>query len=236
MASAGFINLGQDYRTANRDSSGLAPDPAETPEAVVQVYSARAFNWRGIFSMHTWISTKPEDADHYTVHHVVGWRLRRNLPVVSSAPDIPDRNWFGHRPEVIADLRGPEAAIAIEKITKAIEAYPYSEEYGLWPGPNSNTFTAYIARRVPELRVALPSNAVGKDYLSNGGIVERAPSGTGFQVSFYGSLGFLVALDEGLEINLLGLSFGIDPLGPALKLPFIGRFGFNLHRPAIRNK
>ncbi len=230
MAASGFINLGQDYRTANRDSAGIAPNPEKTPEAVVQVYSARAFNWRGIFSMHTWIATKKENSPHYTVHQVVGWRLRRNLPVVSSSTDIPDRNWFGHTPEVIADLRGVEAAAAIEKVTKAVESYPYPDQYSLWPGPNSNTFTAYVARQVPELGVALPSNAIGKDYLSNGRVVERAPSGTGFQFSLFGMLGFLVARDEGLEVNILGLNFGIDPLGPALKLPFIGRFGFNLNR------
>lgn len=237
MSSWGFINLGQDYRTANRDSAGIAPDPAETPEAVVQVYSARAFNWRGIFSMHTWIATKLENAPHYTVHQVVGWRLRRNLPALSSAPDMPDRNWFGHQPAILADLRGPKATDAIDKITEATQSYPYAERYSLWPGPNSNTFTAYVARRVPELRVALPANAVGKDFLANGNIVERAPSGTGFQVSLYGVLGFLIALDEGLEVNLFGLNFGIDPLGPALKLPFIGRFGFNLNgRRLRRNK
>ncbi|NIO09579.1 MAG: DUF3750 domain-containing protein, partial [Deltaproteobacteria bacterium] len=42
MASPSFINLGQDYRTANRDSAGIAPKPEDSPEAVVQVYSARA--------------------------------------------------------------------------------------------------------------------------------------------------------------------------------------------------
>lgn len=236
MASWGFINLGQDYRTANRDSAGIAPDPAETPEAVVQVYSARAFNWRGLFSMHTWIATKTENAPHYTVHQVVGWRVRRNLPALSSAPDIPDRNWFGHRPDVIADLRGPEATAAIAKITEATETYPYAEQYGLWPGPNSNTYTAHVARHVPELGVALPANAVGKDFLTNGSIVGRAPSGTGFQISIYGLFGLLLARDEGVEINLFGLNFGIEPLGPALKLPFIGRFGFNLNRPTPKEQ
>ncbi len=87
---------------------------------------------------------------------------------------------------------------------------------------------------MPELGVAFPSNAIGKDYLTNGSIVERAPSGTGFQVSLFGVLGFLIAWDEGLEFNLFGLNFGIDPLGPALKLPFIGRLGFNLNRPAMK--
>ena len=32
-------------------------------------------------------------------------------------------------------------------------------------------------------------------------------------------------LDSAVEINLLGLTFGIDPFSPALKLPLIGRIG-----------
>ncbi len=131
MVASGFINLRQDYRTANRESAGIAPDPEKNPEAVVQVHSARAFNWRGIFSMHTWVATKEKNALHYTVHQVVGWRPRRGLPAVSSATDIPDRNWFGHRPEVIADLRGLEAERAIDKIMKAVESYPYAEKYSI---------------------------------------------------------------------------------------------------------
>jgi hypothetical protein len=31
--------------------------------------------------------------------------------------------------------------------------------------------------------------------------------------------------DEGLELNLLGLTFGVDVRRPALKLPAIGRLG-----------
>ena len=35
----------------------------------------------------------------------------------------------------------------------------------------------------------------------------------------------MAAREEGLEVNVLGLSFGIDPLTPAIKLPGIGRIG-----------
>ncbi|MCZ6546527.1 MAG: DUF3750 domain-containing protein [Deltaproteobacteria bacterium] len=236
MISCGNIRLGKDYRTANRASAEIAPDPAKTPEAVVQVYSARAFNWRGIFSLHTWIATKPANAPHYTVHQVVGWRVRRGLPALFSAPDIPDRHWFGYRPEILVDLRGPKAASAIVRIMEAVENYPYARDYTLWPGPNSNTFTAYVGRHVPELGLDMPVTAVGKDFLANGSFVGRAPSGTGFQVSIFGLLGLLVARQEGLEVNLLGLSFGIDPLGPALKLPFIGRLGIDLDRRSTSAK
>lgn len=226
MILSGAVSLGRDYRTANRDSAGIAPDPAETPEAVVQVYAARALNWRGLFGVHTWIATKPEKAPQFTVHQMIGWRVLRDLPGVISEPGIPDRNWFGNRPEIIAELRGEKAAEAIPRILEAVKAYPYIDEYRLWPGPNSNTFTAFVARHAPELRLELPVTAIGKDYPVNGAIVERAPSGTGYQLSLYGMAGIMLAREEGLEFNLLGLSFGIDFVKPALKLPFIGRLGF----------
>jgi len=38
-----------------------------------------------------------------------------------------------------------------------------------------------------------------------------------------------MARDEGIELNLLGLSLGIDFSRPALKLPFIGRLGVVKH-------
>jgi len=226
MVWSGTVTLGRDWRTGDRSSAGIAPDPEKTPEAMVQVYAARALNWRGMFGVHTWIATKPANARQFTVHQVIGWRVFRNLPAVASEPGIPDRYWFGNPPEIIAELRAPEAQKAITKIMDAVKSYPFAHEYRLWPGPNSNTFTAYVARQVPELRLQLPVTAIGKDYSVDGAIFQRTPSGTGFQVSAYGLLGFLMARDEGLEVNLLGLSFGIDFLRPALKLPFIGRIGW----------
>ena len=191
------------------------------------MYAARAFNWRGILGVHTWIATKAHDGDYYTVHQVMGWRRYQNLSVVVSTPDTPDRLWYGSHPELLVDLRGEQAATAIPRIEAAVASYPYAYEYGLWPGPNSNTFTAHVGRQVPELAMDLPTTAVGKDFLTNGGIVEGAPSGTGGQLSLYGLLGVTVALEEGLEINILALSFGIDVLRPALKLPGIGRIGMS---------
>lgn len=227
---SGDVNFGLNWRTADRSSSGIAPDPAVVSEAVVQVYSARAFNWRGMFGIHTWIATKPEDAQQYTVHQVVGWRSWRGLPVVMSEPDIPDRSWYGNTPEIILDLRGPAAAGAIEKILQAVETYPYKQKYLMWPGPNSNTFTAFIGRHVPQLNLDLPSTAIGKDFLTDGEIFANAPSGTGFQLSLYGVVGILIGRVEGIEFNLFGLIFGVDPFGPALKLPGIGRVGFSLNK------
>ena len=226
---SGQAPLGRDFRTADRSSAGIAPTPETTPEAVVQVYSARALNWRGIFGVHTWIATKPENAPEYTIHQVIGWRAYRGLPVVVSAPGIPDGRWFGNEPTLIGGLSGSPAAEAIPKILEAVANYPYAHEYQLWPGPNSNTFMAYIGRKVPELQMDLPATAIGKDYPINGSMLDRTPSGTGYQLSMLGLLGVSVGREEGFELNLLGLNFGIDFFRPALKLPFIGRLGVGEH-------
>jgi hypothetical protein len=226
IAASGAVSLSGDWRSANRDSAGLAPIPATTPEAVVQVYAARAFNWRGIFGVHTWIATKPADAPTYTVHQVLGWRLRQGLSVVESGIDVPDRRWYDAEPRVIADLRGAAAAAVIDDIEAAVLRYPHAHQYRVWPGPNSNTFVAFVAREVPALGLALPGTAIGKDYLPEGEFLVPAPSGRGMQVSFGGLFGLLVAPAEGLEVNVLGLVFGVEWLPPALKLPGIGRVGF----------
>jgi len=221
------VDISRDWRTADRSSARVAPDPRAERQAVVQVYAARAFNWRGALGVHTWIAAKPRDGDYYTVHQVMGWRRYQNLPVVMSTPDIPDRLWYGARPELLVDVRGKQAEDAIPRIEAAVASYPFEREYSLWPGPNSNTFTAHVGREVPELGMDLPTTAIGKDFLTNGGIVESAPSGTGGQLSLYGLFGVTVAREEGLELNILALNFGIDLLRPAIKLPGIGRIGMS---------
>ena len=121
-------------------------------------------------------------------------------------------------------MRGANAAALIPRIEAAVASYPYDDRYTLWPGPNSNTFVAWVGREVPDLAMNLPSIAIGKDFLP-GTVVDTAPSGSGVQLSLFGLLGLIVAPVEGLELNLLGLSFGVDAARPAVKLPAFGRVG-----------
>ena len=225
MASCGSVKLGQDWRTAPRDSVGSIEPARDTPQARVLVYAARAFNWRGIFAVHTWIATKPANAEHYMVHQVLGWNAYRGTRVVVSHHDLPDRLWYGAKPELLFELRGDTAQAAIPRILAAVESYPYPYKYVMWPGPNSNTFVAHVARQVPELTVDLPPTAIGKDFLPGGAFVARAPSGSGVVFSAFGIAGLTLAREEGIEINLLSLGFGIDPLDFSLRLPGIGRLG-----------
>ena len=231
LLSYGFYSMaahGVQWWQARQDATGLAPDPATTPEAVVQVYSARAFNWRGIFGVHTWVAVKPGGASAYTRYEVFGWGVRHGREAVRIGRGRnPDGYWFGSMPEVLVDLRGAGVDAVIDKIHAAALRYPHNDQYRIWPGPNSNTFTAFIGREVPELRLELPPTAIGKDYLPDGGVVARSPSGTGVQLSLSGVLGILAGLEEGVEVNLLGLTAGVDVLRPALKLPGLGRLGVN---------
>jgi uncharacterized protein YxeA len=205
----GDIDFSADYRTANRDSANLAPNPQDYKDAVIQAYSARAFNWRGAFGSHTWIAVKPKDAKEYTIYQVLGWRAYQNLEVVDIRQDIPDRNWFDQKPEIFLDIRGQKAQDLISEIANAANSYPYKKQYEVWPGPNSNTFIAHIGRSIPELKLTMPSNAVGKDFMPLNRMLVKTVSGTGYQLSIFGLLGISIAKNEGIEINLLGLIYGI---------------------------
>lgn len=211
-----------DWRTAYRGPAGLAPDPAATPEAVVQVYGARTVGWRGYVGVHTWIAVKRTNAAEFTVHEVIGYRLRRTGTVVVSSNRHADGHWFGAKPELLSDLRGDGVDEVIDRIEAAVQEYPYPSTYRVWPGPNSNTFTAWVLRHAPEVRVDLPPTAIGKDYL---GLmpVNKTPSGTGGQLSLFGVAGVMAGVEEGVEVNVLGLTFGVDPKSLGLKLPLIGR-------------
>jgi len=211
---------------ARRDSSGLAPDPATTPEAVIQVYAARAVSWRGVFAVHTWVVVKPTDAKQFTRYEVVGFGVSETVPAIRIDRTGPDNYWFGAKPDLILDRRGPGVDAMIAKVRAAVGTYPYPNEYRAWPGPNSNTFTTWIARSVPELGLAMPSNAIGKDYLPGGALFATAPSDTGYQFSLLGVLGLLVARNEGIEINLLGFDLGIGFKLPGVKLPGVGLVGW----------
>lgn len=220
----GSANLHADWRTASHRPTGLAPDSARHPEAIVQVYASRTFGWRGAFAVHTWVAAKSAHAARYTRYEVIGWRALGGGSALSiSDTQAPDAEWYGTRPWVVDQLTGARAEAVIAKLPEAAASYPWAKTYRVWPGPNSNTFVAWLGRAIPELELSLPPLAIGKDYLPPGSFFVRAPSGTGYQVSLGGLAGVILARDEGLEINLLGLVAGVDLHHPALKLPGFGR-------------
>jgi hypothetical protein len=213
------------WRTAARHSAGIAPDPVKlADQAIVQVYIAPTYGWRGLFACHPWIIFKRRGEKAFTRYDVIGWNrghhVQRNYA-------LPDGLWYGKRPKLLVDHRGDRADAMITQIEVAIKSYPFAGAYRAYPGPNSNTFLAHIGRKVPELKLDLPANAIGKDYRPIDDPLGLSPTGQGVHLSILGLLGASAGLQEGVEINILGLNFGIDFNSLALRLPFIGRVGMD---------
>jgi hypothetical protein len=209
------------YRDADWSSTGALPPANQFEPARLIVFTGTTGGWKGVFAVHSWIVLKPKGARNWTRYDVVGWGnpLRTNgWPA--------DGRWFGNTPVAIADVSGAEAERLIPKVEAAVRVYSYNRagDYRIWPGPNSNSFTAAILRAVPELGVSLPPNAVGRDFRDSlyAGLTD---SGTGVELNLRGFAGLKLAWAEGIEVNLLGLVAGLDLRHPGVKLPGFGRIG-----------
>jgi hypothetical protein len=224
LARAAFYALGNDarsWRDADWSSTRLLPRAADYTPARVVVFTGLTGAWKGIFSVHSWVVFKRENAKSWTRYDVVGW----GEPVRANGWPA-DGRWYGNVPVAIADVTGPEADKMIPRIEAMVKDYAYARagDYRIWPGPNSNSFTAAILRGVPELGIALPPNAVGRDY-RDGFYAGWTDSGTGIELNLNGYAGVKIGWVEGIEVNLLGLVAGLDLRHPALKLPGYGRIG-----------
>lgn len=210
-------------REWSKRSYGFAPHPDDFDDAIIQVYAARTRGSKKALAVHTWIATKRKGANQYIISQIFGWRLSRRGTALNREPGIPDKAWARNEPALILELKGNEVEKIIDKVEEAINAYPWHDVYTAWPGPNSNTFIAWLGLQVPELKLDLPATAIGKDWRPLSKSLGRSPSGTGIQTSLYGLLGITAGYEEGLEVNILGLSIELDIFDLALELPGIGR-------------
>lgn len=209
------------WREADWSSTGTLPAARAFQPARLVVFSGTTGAWKGIFSVHSWIVFKRAGETRWTRYDVVGW----GTPVRMNGWPA-DGRWYGNAPVAIVDVSGAEAEKLIPKVETAVRDYAYAQagDYRIWPGPNSNSFTAAVLRAVPELKATLPANAVGRDF-RDGFYAGRSDSGTGVELNAYGLAGIKLGWVEGLEVNLLGLVVGVDVRYPALKLPGFGRIG-----------
>ena len=79
--------------------------------------------------------------------------------------NIPVRYWFGEKPRLFKEHRGGEVDNLIAAVDKATHDYPWKTTYMAFPAPNSNIFTAWIAKHVPDLELDLPFSAIGSGYV-----------------------------------------------------------------------
>jgi len=200
----------------------MLPDPAKDRAAAVYVMAARTGGLKGALAVHSWIVTKAAGDTRFTRYDKVGW----GNPVRTNAYPA-DGRWYSNAPDILLSLHGAEAARFIPRIEAAVQAYPFSDrgDYTLWPGPNSNSFVAYVLRSVPELDLALPPEAVGRDFRAFGDFVTLSSDWRNLELSIGGYAGLAVGTLYGVELRLGGLVFGIDIAHPGIKLPGFGRIG-----------
>lgn len=212
---SGQVHLNQNWQTANRSQTGLLKPYHLDKQAAVVLFSAKAFNWRGMFSTHTWLAVKTAEAKRYTIYQVFGWNAYRGLPPVDISHGQPDRYWFGYRPQIDGLIKGEKAQALIPAIEKAVKSYPYANRYVAWPGPNSNTFIQYVLNQVPQLNMQTPFNALGRDY---------QPRFSFSHISLWGLLGYQVQRHS-FVINFLGLTVGVNSKPWAVIIPGVGQTG-----------
>ena len=99
-----------DWRTASREPAGIAALPNKDNRAIIEVYAADAFSWRGWFAVHPWVAIKDQNANQYTVYEVVGWQVENGLSAVREyTTRTPDRYWYGSKPELLLSIKGDRA-------------------------------------------------------------------------------------------------------------------------------
>lgn len=99
---------------------------------------------------HRWEVWQTKNAGGFCIGHV-----HRDLK-------HPEDGVGGGPSRVAAEWQG-EAALAIKSVLKNAKAYPYCQRYRLWPGPNSNTFVAWVLREAG-IEHRLGRRAIGRYF------------------------------------------------------------------------
>ena len=186
LASLGVRAAGSQpgsWRTADWSSAGILPAATETREAAVYVMAARTGGLKGGLAVHSWIVTKQAGSTSYTRYDKVGWG---NPVRINGYP--ADGRWYSNEPRILLAVIGERAARLVPKIEAAVASYPHADRggYSIWPGPNSNSFVAHVLRSVPELGIALPPEAVGRDYREFGDFVTLSDDWRNLEISLGG--------------------------------------------------
>jgi len=218
------------WRDYDRTIESRLLSAAKEPAARIMVMTGRTRGWKGAVATHSWVAFKRENEFRWHRYDVSGWG---QSPVRLNwwPPDL----WFGEYGHVVLDLRGERAQALIPRVEAAIKDYRWDNagDYRIWPGPNSNTFIAAVLRAIPEAQATLPPDAIGRDYRPHA-YAGMTDSGTGLEANLYGLAGLKVGWIEGIELNMGGFVAGLDVRRPALKLPGLGRIGWErITGPAV---
>lgn len=203
-----------------RQFTSLDPAPAET---VVQLRCAPLPAPLGTIALHYWFTEfAPEEGRWHR------WELWQTADAGGTSWGhvhrdlMPPASGTGGGPGwVTAEWRG-EPARRLRAALAESPHYPARDRYFAWPGPNSNTYVAWILRRAA-VSADLGPRGIGGNYLGVCGAAVTTTR-TGAQVETP-VLGLKAGLLDGMEVHLIGFTAGVGFWPPAVKTP-LGRVGF----------
>ncbi len=116
----------------------------------------------GLFASHYWFVVFDGDA----VHRWEVWQTRdaggRSIGHLHCDLKHPDAGVGGGPAKLAAVWTGEEAS-RLKQVLESAAAYPFCHRYSYWPGPNSNTFAAWVLRKAG-IAHTLGRTALGKRF------------------------------------------------------------------------
>ncbi len=191
--------------------------PPDNRETTVALLTGSLGHPMDGIARHPWFAVRMKGETEWQVYEVGGSGpeadpFRKHTPYLNP---ILHEVWRG--------AEGERAAACVKRVGPEVKRY-IEDHYVFYPGPNSNTFGDVVLRRC-KLSASLPSTSVGKDWrgMIGAGVTSER---TGVQIETP-IVGLKLGLKEGVEVHVIGLSFGIDLWPPAIILPLgPGRLGF----------
>lgn len=117
----------------------------------------------GLIASHYWFVVFDGDE----IHRWEVWQTQnaggRSIGHVHCDLKPPDAGVGGGPARLAAAWSGAEAARLKQVLERAASTYPFCHRYFYWPGPNSNTFAAWVLREAG-VGHALPPRAIGRGY------------------------------------------------------------------------
>jgi len=121
--------------------------------------------WIGAIAWHYWFVVCDETGRHrWEVWQTKNAGGRLCIGHVHCDLKAPDDGVGGGASRLACQWDGPKA-LKLAKVLENVQNYPFCERYRLWPGPNSNSFVAWVLR---EARIDYPLDprGIGKNYFT----------------------------------------------------------------------
>jgi Protein of unknown function (DUF3750) len=202
---------------------GTSPQAATAPSAlpstcVVQLRYATLPHFLRAIAVHHWFAVFDPATRQWQRWEV--WQAKdaggKSMGHVHCDLRHPDCGVGGGAYRLAVEWNG-HAARAICSVLNNARDYPYRDRYRAWPGPNSNTFVAWVLREAG-LHYSFDPRAIGKDYMGLLGMRRSArPPGAQVETPL---LGVKCSLHDSVEVHWLCLTWGLRWLPLAIDTPF----------------